>query len=244
MENATYIALSGQMALQRQMEVIANNLANSSTAGFKGEEMMFSQYLVRPAGTSNPLAFVEDAGTVRDLRQGPISKTGNPLDLAIAGQGYFVLQTPLGTRYTRNGHFQLDAQGQIVNGEGYALTGAGGQPIVVPSGSGGIAVAPDGTVSVAQAGGQSSTIGQLQLVDFAVPQAVTPSANGLWVTDQTPQPANATVQQGMIEESNVQPVVELTRMLSVSRESGMAKNFLDEEDQRRANAIDKLSQVS
>jgi flagellar basal-body rod protein FlgF len=243
MENATYIALSGQMAMQRQMDVIANNLANASTAGFKGEEMLFSQYLVRPRGTSNPLAFVEDAGTVRDLRQGPISKTGNPLDFAISGQGYFAVQTPLGTRYTRNGHFQLDSQGQIVTNDGYALIGAGGQPIVIPGGSNNISVAPDGTVS-ASLGGQTSIVGQVQLADFAVPQAVTPSANGLWVTDQQPLPASATVQQGMIEESNVQSVVELTRMLKVARESGMSSNFLTEEDQRRSNAIDKLSQVS
>lgn len=244
MENATYIALSGQMAVQRQMDVIANNLANSSTAGFKGEEMLFSQYLVQPRGAGNPLAFVEDAGTVRDLRQGPIAKTSNPLDLAISGQGYFAVQTPLGTRYTRNGHFQLDSQGQVVTNQGYALLGTNGQPLIVPVNSRSITVAADGTVSVGQTGGLGTNIGQVQLVDFAAPQAVTPSANGLWVTDQTPQPANATVQQGMIEESNVQPVVELTRMMSVARESAMAKNFLDEEDQRRSNAIDKLSQVS
>src|SRR6185437_11408288 len=120
MENATYVALSSQMALQRQMDVVANNLANASTPAFKGEEMLFSQYLVQPRGGS-PLAFVEDSGTVRDLRQGPIAKTGNPLDLAIAGQGYFAVQTPLGARYTRNGHFQLDSQGQIVTSQGYPV---------------------------------------------------------------------------------------------------------------------------
>jgi flagellar basal-body rod protein FlgF len=233
------------MAVQRQMDVIANNLANASTPGFKGEEMLFSQYLVRPTGNSSPLAFVEDSGTARDLRQGPISKTNNPLDLAISGQGYFALQTPLGARYTRNGHFQLDSQGEIVSTDGYPLISASGQPIVVPQGGGGVTVAPDGTVSAGQPGTtQQATIGTVQLVDFAVPQAVTPAANGLWVTDQTPQPATATVQQGMLEGSNVQPVVELTRMLSISRESGMVTSFLTEEDQRRDNAIDKLSQVS
>jgi flagellar basal-body rod protein FlgF len=245
MQNATYIALSGQMAVQRQMDVIANNLANANTPGFKGEEMLFSQYLVEPRGTNNPLAYVEDAGTVRDLRQGPIAQTGNPLDLAISGQGYFPVQTPLGPRYTRNGHFQLDSQGRIVTTDGYPLIGAGGQPIVAAPGSRGITVAPDGTVSAGQAGStQQATIGTVQVVDFAVPQAVTPAANGLWVTDQTPQPANATIQQGMIEDSNVQPVVELTRMLAISRESGMVSSFLSEEDQRRSNAIDKISQVS
>jgi flagellar basal-body rod protein FlgF len=245
MQNAADIALSGQMAVQRQMDVIANNLANASTPGFKGEEMLFSQYLVQPTGNSSPLAFVEDSGTARDLRQGPISKTNNPLDLAISGQGYFAVQTPLGARYTRNGHFQLDSQGEIVTTDGYQLIGASGQPIVVPQGGGGVTIAPDGTVSAGQPGTtQQATIGTVQLVDFAVPQAVTPAANGLWVTDQTPQPATATVQQGMLEGSNVQSVVELTRMLAVSRESGMVTSFLTEEDQRRNNAIDKLSQVS
>jgi flagellar basal-body rod protein FlgF len=244
MQNATYIALSGQMALQRQMDVIANNLANASTPAFKGEEMLFSQYLVRRQGSS-PLAFVQDAGTVRDLRQGPITKTDNPLDFAIAGNGYFALQTPLGTRYTRNGHFQLDSQGQVVNDQGYPLLAVGGQPLVVPPNSHGITVASDGTVSVGEDGSSAQTvIGTVQVADFAAPQAVTPAANGLWVTDQQPQPATATLQQGMIEQSNVKPVIELTRMMAVARQVGMVKNFLDEEDQRRANAIDKLSSVS
>lgn len=244
MQNASYIALSSQMALMRQMDVVANNLANASTPAFKGEEMLFSQYLVQPPGSS-PLAFVEDAGTVRDLRQGPLAKTGNPLDLAIAGQGYFAVQTPLGTRYTRNGHFQLDSQGQIVTSQGYPLLSVAGQPLVIPANTHGIAVAADGTISVGQDGSaQQAAIGQLQLADFPAPQAVTPGANGLWVTDQTPLPATASVQQGMIEDSNVQPVVEITRMLQVARQSGTVKNFLDEEDQRRSNAIDKLSKVS
>jgi len=245
MENATYVALSSQMAIQRQMDVVANNLANASTPAFKGEEMLFSQYLVRPSGQRSPIAFVQDAGTVRDLREGPITQTGNPLDLAISGHGYFAVQTPLGVRYTRNGHFQLDSQGQIVTSQGYPVLTNSGQPLVVPANTHGITVATDGTVSVGQDGsGQQAALGQLQLVDFPAPQAVTPAANGLWVTDQTPQPATATVQQGMLEQSNVQPVVELTRMLSVARESGTVKTFLDEEDQRRGNAIDKLSQVS
>lgn len=245
MQNATYIALSGQMAMQRQMDVVANNLANLSTPAFKGEQMLFSQYLVQPRG-SEPLAFAEDAGTTRDLRQGSLSATGNPLDFAIQGSGYFTVQTPLGPRYTRNGHLQLDNQGQLVTSQGYPVIAAGGQPIFLPPNARGVTVAPDGTLSVSQAGSTAQPVlGQLQVVDFAVPQAVTPSANGLWVTDQAPQPsATATVQQGMIEEANVQPVVEITRMLGVARAASGFKTFLDAEDQRRNNAIDKLSKTS
>ncbi len=245
MENPTYIALSGQMAMMRQMEVVANNLANLSTPAFKGEQMLFSQYLAQtPGGT--PLAYVEDAGTMRDLRQGALSKTGNPLDFAIEGSGYFTVQTPLGQRYTRNGHFQLDSQGELITSQGYQVLSDSGQPIVLPANARDVTVATDGTISVSQAGSTlQPVLGKLQVVDFASPQAVTPSANGLWVTDQTPQPSStATVQQGMSEESNVQPVVELTRMLTVSRAATNFKNFLDQEDQRRGNAIDKLSKTS
>jgi flagellar basal-body rod protein FlgF len=245
MQNATYIALSSQVALQRQMDVVANNLANVSTTAFKGEEMMFSQYLVQPR-SAKPLAFVEDAGTARDLRQGPIAKTGNPLDLALDGAGYFAVDTPLGTRYTRNGHLQLDTQGQLVTSDGYPVLSSAGQPIPVPSGAKDIAVAQDGTISISQSGSTSqSAIGKLQIVNFAQPQQVAPAADGLYVTDQTPDPASGTtVKQGMIEESNVQPVLELTRLMAVTRASAMVKDFLDEESTRQRDAIDKLSATS
>ena len=244
MQNATYIALSGQMAMQRQMDVVANNMANLATPAFKGEQVLFSQYLVHPRG-SEPLAYAQDAGTMRDLRQGSLSSTGNPLDFAIQGSGYFTVQTPLGARYTRNGHLQLDSQGQLVTSQGYPVLSAAGQPVVLPANARDVTVAPDGTISVSQNGTITQPIlGTLQVVDFPAPLSVTPAANGLWVTDQTPQPSTATVQQGMVEESNVQPVVEITRMLDVARAAGSFKTFLDEEDQRRGNAIDKLSKTS
>jgi len=239
MENPTYIALSSQMALQHQMSVVANNLANLSTTAFKGERALFSQYLVQPPG-NGPLAFVQDVSTTRDMREGPLTKTGNPLDLALQGDGFFVVQTPLGNRYTRNGHFQLDAQGQIVTSQGYPVLSDGGQPVTVPVGAHDISVGPDGTLSIGR-----GALGKIQAVTFAQPQAVAPAANGLYVTDQDPQPATATrIQQGMLEESNVNPVLELTRMLDVVHANGSIKTFLETEDTRQRNAIDKLSKVS
>jgi flagellar basal-body rod protein FlgF len=239
MQNATYIALSGQMALQRKMDVVANNLANLSTPAFKGEEMLFSQYVVKPQGNQQ-LAFVQDISTVRDMREGPLTKTGNSLDLALQGDGFFAVQTPLGTRFTRNGHFQLDAQGQIVTSQGYALLSDGGQPITVPTDANRISIGPDGTISTGR-----GSIGKVQPVTFAQPQTVTPAANGFYVTDQDPQPARGTkVVQGMIEESNVNSVLELTRLLEVTRANGSIKSFLDEETTRQRNAIDRLGKVS
>ena|ERR1700730_14156005 len=246
MQNATYIALSSQVALQRHMDVIANNLANLSTPAFKGEEMLFSQYLVQPRGTP-PLAFVQDVGTARDMRRGPLTKTGNPLDVALDGNGYLAVQTPLGARYTRNGHFQIDGQGQIVTSQGYPVLSDAGAPIPLPANVKDIAIGQDGTISVSQDGtASSSPIGKLQVVNFAQPQLLTPAANGLYLTDQAPEPAGSStaVQQGMIEDSNVQPVVELTRLMAIARASGSIKDFLDEESTRQRDTIDKLSKVS
>jgi flagellar basal-body rod protein FlgF len=246
MQNATYIALSSQAALQRQMDVVANNLANLSTPAFKSEQMLFSQYLTRVRG-GGTLAFVQDAGTARDLRQGPLAKTGNPLDLALQGPGYFAVDTPLGTRYARSGRFQLDGQNQIVTSEGYPVLADGGQPLALPPNLDDITVGTDGTISVHQGGSSTqSIVGKVQVVTFAAPQLLSPAANGLYVTDQPPDPATTattSVHQGTIEESNVQPVVELTRLMAVSRASGSVKDLLDEESQRQSNTIDKLGKV-
>src|SRR5690242_12630111 len=113
MSNALSIALSSQSALRRQMEVIANNIANSSTPAFKGEQMVFRQWLLKEPGSA-PLSFVHDWGTARDMRQGTLSRTGNKLDLALQGDGYLAIQTPEGVRYTRNGRLQLDADHRLV----------------------------------------------------------------------------------------------------------------------------------
>ncbi len=239
MQNAAYVALSSQMALQNKLNVIANNMANLSTPAFKGEQMLFEQYLIKPPGAA-PIAFVEDHGTVRDMRQGTLSRTGNALDVALEGEGFFAVETPLGTRYTRNGHFQLDAQNRLVTSQGYAVLSAGGQPITLPPNAADINIGADGTISVGR-----GTVGKIQAVTFEQPQAVTPAADGLYLTDQQPEPATKTkVVQGMIEESNVQPVLELTRMLGVARAYGSIKDFLDQENTRQRNTIDKLAKVS
>jgi flagellar basal-body rod protein FlgF len=152
MENPGYIALSRQMVLRRQMDLLANNLANLTTPGYRGESMLFVEHL-KPTQPREQVAFVQDLATVRDLRAGPMSHTGNPLDLAIKGEGYFAVETPEGERYTRAGGFTLDPDGQIVTVKGYPLLGKGGAPITVPPDSGAVTVARDGTVSSDQGEG-------------------------------------------------------------------------------------------
>jgi flagellar basal-body rod protein FlgF len=238
MQNASFVALSSQIALQRQMDVLANNVANLSTPAFKGEHVLFAQYLAQATPTER-IAYVQDVGTTRDTRQGPLSRTGNPLDVALQGDGYLAVQAPDGTHYTRNGHLQLDAQGTLVTSQGYPVLGQGGQPVALPPGSDAVTVGTDGTVAT-----DSGPVGRLQVVEFQQPQAMLAGAGGLYTTAETPQPAAATkVMQGMIEESNVQSVVEMTRLLNAARSAGTIKEMIDGESDRMRDAIEKLGKV-
>ena len=131
MESPSLVLLSNQEALQRSMDIVANNVANSSTTGFKREGIMFDTLLSRPKSDES-IDFVVDRATYRDASSGPVTMTGNPLDLAIQGPGYFPVQTPEGTRYTRAGTFQLNTDGVIVDMAGDPLLGQGGQSITIP----------------------------------------------------------------------------------------------------------------
>jgi flagellar basal-body rod protein FlgF len=239
MEAASYVALSSQMALTRQLDVVANNLANASTPAFKGERMIFAEFVSQKQTAGGGTSFVQDLGTARDASQGPLAQTGNPLDIALQGDGYFKVQTPLGMRYTRNGRFQMDGTGQIVTAQGYALLGDADQPLAVPTGTRDITVGRDGTVTSAL-----GNAGHIQVVNFADPRALSPASGGVYVTDAQPTPATDTVvRQGMIEESNVQPIIEMNRMMTIARNFGFAKDFGDGESNRATNAIDKLGKV-
>src|SRR5579862_3588459 len=149
MNDASSVALSAQLAVLHESEIIANNLANSSTTGYKGQHIAFAQYLSQTSD-GTPVAYVQEQGASRDPSQGPLNTTGNPLDVAIRGDGYFTIQTPLGNRYTRNGHFMLDSTGQVVTGQGYPVLSQNGSPLVIPQGSGQITIGADGSVSTAQ----------------------------------------------------------------------------------------------
>lgn len=239
MQLAAYVALSSQMALQRQIDVVSNNLANSSTPAFKTNRMLFGEFLNR-GSADRPVSFVQDLGTVRDTKQGPITRTGNPLDFALQGDGYLKVETPLGTRYTRNGRFQLDGAGQVVTSQGYPVLAEGGNPLTVPTDAQDITVTRDGTVSTSQ-----GEVGRIAVVRFENERDLAPAAGGLYVTEAQPVPApETTIQQGMIEESNVEPIVEMTRMMNISHNFSFAKDFGDAESDRTRSAIDRLGKVS
>ncbi len=236
MENSLTIALSRQSVLSRQMDVIATNLANLETAGFKAENMIFTELLEQTA-EGEVLSLVHDVSFVRDLSEGPMVGTQSPLDLAIHGQGYFVVDTPDGERYTRHGVFQLDDGGQIVTTEGHPVLNNGGAPIVVPLDTSRITITRDGTISA-----DAQEIGQIKLVSFESPQALSKIGSGLYeAIDQTPTTdPDSEVLQGMVENSNVKGVVEMTRMIDTVRSYQAAAKLADTEHQRILDAIEAL----
>jgi flagellar basal-body rod protein FlgF len=220
MDNSLLISLSQQIAAYRSMDVIANNIANVSTPGFKRESAKFEEYVskVRPAegqSGAQAVSFVKDAGTTRDISQGNIQNTGAPLDMALNGKGFFTVATPQGERYTRDGHFSLDQDGRIVTSDGYAVQGEGGAITVTPT-DGEIHVAADGTIS-SVVNGTLNQLGKLRLTDFADARSLTREGGNLYAASQPGLPATATLVQGALESSNVQPVLEISKMIEVMR---------------------------
>lgn len=241
MENTLPVTLSRQSVLQRQMDAIATNLANLNTAGYKAEHMIFSEFLEPTDRARGPLSMVHDVTFLRDVSEGPLVRTNNPLDLALRGDGFFTVETPDGPRYTRHGTFQLDMQGRITTLQGQAVLDTGDTPITVPPDTETIDIAPDGTVSA-----DAVEIGRLGIVAFDNERALAREGDGLLnAKDQLARPAtDAEVRQGMIETSNVKGVLEMTRMIDVVRGYQSAMRLAESEHQRILKAIDSLVEAA
>ena len=240
MDSTLLISLSHQLAASRSMDVIANNLANVSTPAFQREEPTFKEYVVNAQPVEGqidiqPLSFVQDAGSVRDLSEGRMETTGATFDMAIHGQGFFVVQTANGERYTRNGHFTLDNSGQIVTSNGDPVQGDGG-PITITPDDGLVHIAADGTVS-----GKTGPIGRIRVVDFANPRLLVKEGASLYSTDQPAVTADKfKLQPGMLEASNVQPVLEISHMIEVMRAYQATALLTQSQEDLLRQAIDKL----
>ncbi len=173
MENALLVALSRQVVMERHMQVVANNIANASTPGYKGEQMLFSEYLT-PSGDGGTVSFVQDIAVVRDYGEGELVRTGNSLDFAIHGKGWFVVDTPGGQAYTRNGHFTLDAQGRLTTSFGQPVLSDSGTPITFTPEDTGIVVSADGTIT-----SETGEKGRLAVVAFEDEHQLKKSGNSL-----------------------------------------------------------------
>lgn len=254
MENALLIGLSRQTALQRELDVVANNIANVNTTGFKADGAVFAEFLQPRANSelSAPdrrMSFVQDSMSWHDMSQGTIQQTGGPLDVAIDGEGMMVVQTARGERYTRNGALQLNNIGELVTLAGDKIMGDNG-PIVLQPTDRDIAITKDGTIKVRE--GQSlnsdSTRGKLRLVTFANPQELRKDGASTFAVPDGVQPTplpdgSAHVMQGSIEKSNVRPVVEMSRMIELTRAYTEVATLLQQQGELRKNSIQQLAEV-
>jgi flagellar basal-body rod protein FlgF len=242
MENISYVGLSQQVALQREMEVTANNIANMDTPGYKTQGVLFLEYINKGGDAHEKLKQVNDYGMYRDLSHGPLKQTFNKLDVGIAGEGYFAVQTPGGIRYTRDGGFALNANREIVTKDGYQVMSDGGGPIVIQADAADISINAQGGVAT-----EKGSVGKLKVVTFNNEQNLKPVGNNLLeaAETETEKPVeNARVEQGMIESSNVNPIVEMNKMIQISRMYEAAQNMVMNDHQRILSAISKLSQTS
>lgn len=238
MENGIYIGLSRQMALRDNMDTIAQNIANISTPGYRAQNMLFEEYIDKEKGDFDKMSFVNNRGQYMTTEPGSMSVTGNPLDFALAGPGFMGVQDPSGkTAYTRAGNFQMDANGTLLNAAGLPVLSAGGAPITIPQGSTEVNVDDKGMIS-----NQDGQLGQLMLAEFTNLQKLNPIGNNLYSTDEAPLPAtNTRVKQGIVEGSNVKPVLEMTRMIDTLRSYQSLNNVLQTENERLRGVIQKLT---
>lgn len=243
MDNAGYIVLSRMSAQLRATAVIAHNVANVDTPGFHATRAVFADHLARARATELPqggrdLHFTWDRATWRDTEPGPIRQTGNPLDIAITGRGYFAVETPEGERYTRAGRFTLAADGTIVDMGGNAVLSAAGGPLQIAPGDTDLTVGADGIVT-----GRNGEIGRLRIVRFENEQALVAEGERLYAapagTDALPVDQPRLV-QGALEGANVNAVTEMVRLTEEMRQFQFAVRFAEAENERQTGAIDRI----
>lgn len=239
MDVGIYVAMSRELGIMRDMEVTSNNLANVTTVGYDGDDLLFKDYMVPNTTQEGQVAYSNDIATYRDTSEGNIQTTHAPLDVAIQGQGYFVVQTPLGMRYTRNGNFKVNQAGLLVTPDGYPVMDEENQPITFDPVDKVILFHDDGTINV-----DNTDRAKMKIVQFDNPQLLERVGNTMYKSDATPKPAdNFTVASGMLENSNVKPVEALTHMLYVARSISDVSNFMSTIDTLSRKASDTLAKV-
>jgi flagellar basal-body rod protein FlgF len=242
MDNSFMVGLSAQQVLQKRMDTTANNLANLTTAGFKVEHVVTRDLVEKPAAASdipNDIAFADAWMLQRDFSPGSLERTGNPLDFALEGEGFFVVQTAAGEAYTRDGRFNLNEAGEIVTRNGDVVMGDGGPIIIDPLG-GPISVSKEGSISQDEV-----VLGTLRVSTFQTPGALERVGSNLWrATDEQPQAStNPAIAAGFVEGSNVNAVLELTEMIEISRAYTSIAKMVSQSDELRGTSIDKLARV-
>lgn len=250
MDNASYIALSRQLTLRRELDITANNIANMNTNGYKFEQLLIETEPGRPAFNDpirTPANFAYDKGVGRDFSQGTLTRTGSPYDLALDGENtFFGINGPNGTVYTRNGAFTVNPQGILVTQNGLSVQGEGGAEIRLDPQYGEPSISADGIVSQRTPDG-ALRVGKLGITRIATlsdlekagdtnyslknPQAATPTTESL-------------VRQGMLESSNVNSVMEITKLVEINRSYASLARLIDQNQELNRTAVERLGKVA
>lgn len=235
MDNAAYTTITRQSGLLREMQIVANNIANAATTGFRQEGLIFSEYVQSvEGGGSLSMGY----GNVKQtsFQQGTLTQTGGTFDFAIEGDAFFLIETPSGERLTRAGSFSPNGEGDLVTHDGHRVLDVGGAPVFVPPGEA-ISVASDGTLST-----NGNLLGQIGLVAPNDPLGMVREGGVMFRADDGYAPADtARVLQGFTEASNVDPIGQIARMVEVQRAYEMGASFLESEDERVRAAIASLT---
>lgn len=244
MDNPIYVALSREMILRRQMDVVANNLANADTPGFKVENLIVKadpKPMPDAKGGPDIITYALDVALARNFGQGALTQTGNTLDMGIDGDAFFKIQTSAGERYSRDGRFSLDPAGKLVTKNGQAVQGEGGDIIVDPV-KGEIMVAHDGTVSQG-----ADRIGRIAVVSFSDNSVLSKEGDGLYSNKSNltaGQAQGVVIHQAMVESSNVQPILQISNMIEVSRAYERMSKLIDQTTELDRQAINVLGRVT
>jgi flagellar basal-body rod protein FlgG len=245
MNSGIYPAVSGSLAAMRRLDIISNNLANVNTPGYKKDKMSFEGLL---AGAVNPPAvpqgttadpILQKENIYIDFASGPTSQSGNPLDLALDGDGFFAITTPDGTAYTRQGNFRTSADGTLVTVDGYPVQGMGGSPIRIQGSH--IEIDSKGVVTM-----DGAQAGSISVMDFEKPYTLTKVGNALFIPadpQMTPQTGKAQVQQGYIEGSNVDSISEMVQLIETNRYFEACSKVIKGFDDIAAKAANEIGKV-
>lgn len=235
MESAGYTTLTRQSGLLRELQVVANNIANAATTGYRQEGLIFSEFVKRTEGGPS-LSMARGNVRMTSMLQGPLTPTGGMLDLAIEGEGFFLIETPSGERLTRAGNFTLSAQGDLVTPDGFRVLDAGGAPVFLPPDATSIGLSPDGTLS-----DNGRPLAQIGLVRPVNSFDIVREDGVMFRADGGFEPVEeGRVLQGFLEGANVDPIGQVARMIEVQRAYEMGQSFLDSEHERVTSALDSF----
>lgn len=243
MDTTLFVGLSHQVAMRRRMDIIANNIANMGTTGFKREAVMFREYMRDIEGdlpaSLKKVAFVQDYGISREMATGDLQTTGNTLDIAISGDGLFSVRRENGElAYTRNGHLAISNDNTLITSNGYELLDRGGNTISFPANIIGLKFADDGTISTKEGG----IIASLNVLSFQNYGNMKKIGDSLYATNEVGVPSeDFTLVQGVVEASNVTPILEVTRMIEVSRAYSQTAKMLDRLQELETKSINRLA---